>query len=234
MAAIIAALATPALAVEDVDFLALLSEENRRRLLHRCKRYAHVPGTIALRPGIGAHRLFIIEHGLVRIFWSGYDGRQATVAYLHARELVGAIGIVGPSPNTSAQLVVESTVVELQVALARRLFTSEVEVADALAIHLAAQLRNAFRLIAVRSLGTIRERLCYDILDRACRTQLMNGRLEVRATHADLADAIGSSREVVTRALRELRGAGVLETSPRMIRVGDPMRLASIVRSFVM
>jgi CRP-like cAMP-binding protein len=82
-------------------------------------------------------------------------------------------------------------------------------------------------------LGNIRERLAYDLLDRACRSQLGVGRLEVPATHADLADSIGSSREVVSRALRDLRAARIVETAPGMVRVIDPLHLAAIVRAFV-
>lgn len=192
-----------------------------------------MPGTIVLDPGAEAHRAFIIEHGLVRVFWSTSDGRQVTVAFLHSREMLGAIGLMGRPPNASAQLVIETTVQELNVDVVRRLAATDVDVARAMATHLAAQARNGMRLVAVRSLGTIRERLAFDLLDRACRTQLATGRLEVRATHADLALSIGTSREVVTRTLRELRDSQIVETAQGVVRVGDAMRLAAIVRSFM-
>jgi CRP-like cAMP-binding protein len=82
-------------------------------------------------------------------------------------------------------------------------------------------------------LGNIRERVAYDLLDRACQSQLVVGRLECQATHSDLANSIGSSREVVSRALRDLRGAGIVETAPGLVRVVQPTRLAAIVRGFV-
>jgi CRP-like cAMP-binding protein len=82
-------------------------------------------------------------------------------------------------------------------------------------------------------LGTIQERVAYDLLDRACQSQLVVGRLEVRATHSDLADSIGSSREVVSRTVRDLRAAGIVETAPGMVRVIEPIRLSAIVRGFV-
>jgi CRP-like cAMP-binding protein len=121
----------------------------------------------------------------------------------------------------------------LDVDTVRNLAMTEIEVTIAIATHLAARVRSDFQLICVRSLGSIRERLAYDLLDRACRSQLVVGRLEVRATHADLADSIGSSREVVSRALRDLRAAGIVESAPGMVRVIDPMHLATIVRAFV-
>ena len=61
----------------------------------------------------------------------------------------------------------------------------------------------------------------------------MVGRLELRATHADLADSIGSSREVVSRTLKDLRAAGIVESVPGIVRVIDPVRLSAIIRGFV-
>ena len=54
-----------------------------------------------------------------------------------------------------------------------------------------------------------------------------------RQTHADLADSIGSSREVVSRALRRLRTLEIVETAPGLVRVTDPERLVAVVRAFV-
>jgi CRP/FNR family transcriptional regulator len=116
---------------------------------------------------------------------------------------------------------------------ARTLAETEIEVAAAINAHLVMRVRQAYRLIAIRSLGNIRERVAYDLLDRASRSQLEGGRLEVFATQDDLADSIGSSREVMSRALRDLRVMGIVETAPGVIRILDPERLAGIVRTFV-
>jgi DNA-binding transcriptional regulator LsrR (DeoR family) len=59
------------------------------------------------------------------------------------------------------------------------------------------------------------------------------GRLEVQATQADLADSIGSSREVISRALTSLRANGIVETAPGVVRILAPTFLASIVSAFV-
>jgi Crp-like helix-turn-helix domain len=93
--------------------------------------------------------------------------------------------------------------------------------------------RDDLRLIAVRTLGTVSERLAFDLLDRACQSQLVYGRLEVRATHDELAYSIGSSREVVGRNLKGLRTAGIIETAPGRTRIHDPERPAAVVRAFV-
>lgn len=225
-------MSTSGLARGDVDFLSLLSDANRRRLLEGSTKTVFRAGTIAFHPE-APPTSFLLEHGLARAYCSVPDGRQATVTFFHSHDLVGGITLISQAPRIHVQAVVDSTMATLDMEKVRDLALTEIEVTIAIATHLAARIRSAFQLIAVRSLGNIRERVAYDLLDRACRSQLAIGRLEVRATHSDLADSIGSSREVVSRALRDLRAAGIVETSPGMVRVIDPLHLAAIVRSFV-
>ncbi len=169
----------------------------------------------------------------MRVFWSDPNGRQATVAYSGTGELIGATSIMGHVwVGASVQAVVDTKLLHLDLAAAQTAATTELEFARAVASHLAAVTRNALRLVAVRSMGTITQRLAYDLLERACRNQLEKGKLETSATHAELADSIGSSREVVSRAIRELRTAGIVTTAPRCIRIMKPMVLAGTVRAF--
>jgi CRP-like cAMP-binding protein len=215
-----------------IDFLSLLSDVNRRRVLEGSTKEAYPAGSIAFHPE-GPERPFVLERGLARVYTSVPDGRQATVVFVHSNELAGGTAIVSHPPRVYIQVVVKSTLTVLDLERVRKLVTSENEVCYAVATHLAARVRSAFRLISVRSLGNIRERVAYDLLERACQSQLAMGRLEVEATHADLAFSIGSSREVVSRALRDLRAGGIVETAPGRVRVLDPVRLAAIVRGFV-
>ncbi len=215
-----------------VDFLSLLSATNRRRILQGSMRVVHPAGTIAARPS-GPAMSYVIESGLARAFWSLPDGRQTTIAIVRPHELVGSTTAVGWVPGIFMQLITESTLLTLDTLEFRKLASTEVEVASAISKHLATRIRDAYRLIAVRSLGNIRERVAYDLLDRAAQSQLVVGRLEVIATQADLADSIGSSREVMSRALRDMRAEGIVETAPGLIRVLAPERLAAIVRAFV-
>ena len=217
---------------DDVDFLSLLSEANRRRVLEGSTTEEHPAGAIAFHPE-GPPRSFVLERGLARVYAAVPDGRQATVTFVHERELAGGTAIASHPPRVLIQVVVPSKLTILDLDKVRKLAATESQVCAAVAIHLASRVRATFKLVAVRSLGTIRERVAYDLLDRACKSQLDLGRLECRATHADLADSIGSSREVVSRTLRDLRAAGIIETAPGMVRVIDPVRLSAIIRGFV-
>ncbi len=225
------AAAKPRLMGEGVDFLALLPKARRQQLLNGSTRVDFPAGTIAFRPD-ESPTSFLVERGLFRLYRSLPDGRQATVAFVYTGELVGGMRAMGTPPSVFAQVVVDSTVKILEASTLHKLAASHIDVVNGIGRHLAAHLDNAFRLISIRSLGDIRDRLAYDILERACRHQLGVGRLEVHATHAELADSIGSSREVVSRTIKGFRAAGVVETAPGVIRIAEPMRLAGIVRAF--
>jgi CRP-like cAMP-binding protein len=221
----------PGFAKDEVDFLSLLSEANRHRVLANSTRGEYLPGAIAYHPEMPP-RAFLLERGLARAYVGVPDGRQATCAFFHSNELIGGTMIVSHPPRILVQVIVKSTLISLDLQMLRRLAAAESQVTGAVAVHLAAFVRSSFRLISVRSLGDIRERLAYDLLDRACRSQLEMGRLEARATHADLADSIGSAREVVGRNLSRLRDEGIIENAPGLVRVVAPLRLAGIVRAF--
>ena len=222
---------TPGLEVEDVDFMSLMSEANQRRVLEGSTRDVYAPGTVILHPEIG-NRAYLLERGLARAYTTVPDGRQATVTFFHSGEVIGSTSIVSHPPRVFVQIVTRSSMAALELEKVRKLAATENEVLAAVATVLAARVRSAYRLIAIRTLGDIRQRLAYDLLDRACRSQLAVGRLEAKATHADLANSIGSAREVVGRTLGRLRDEGFVETAPGLIRVLDPLRLAGIVRAF--
>jgi CRP/FNR family transcriptional regulator, cyclic AMP receptor protein len=218
---------------DDLDFLSLLSVPNRRRLLEGSTQAVYPAGAVAIRPG-GPRSAFLIDSGLSRAYWTIPNGSQTTVAIFRPHEIVGATTFVDNPPWTFVQTITESTLTILDMENVRAMSEREVQFGMAMATHLSMRIRDAYRLIAVRSLGNIRERVAYDLLDRASQSQLVIGRLEVAATHGQLADSIGTSREVLSRAIGDLRAAGIVETAPGVVRVLDPQRLADIVSEFVM
>jgi CRP-like cAMP-binding protein len=228
---------TPAFA-GGVDLLSLLSSAKQRLVLEGSKRATYRAGTVAFGPGPPA-RAFVLETGLARVYMSARDGREATVAFIHPGNLVGARNLIRgirvdeDPPLTGVQAVVDSTFTLLDIEVVRRLAATDIDVMTAIATHLAERVHYDLLVVAVRTLGTVAERLAFDLLDRASRVQTPDGRLEARATHEDLAYSIGSSREVVGRSLKELRSAGIVETTPGKTRIVDPQRLAATVRSFV-
>jgi CRP/FNR family transcriptional regulator len=171
----------------------------------------------------------VIDRGLIRIYVATIDGRQATIHYIHPAELMSWGLVFSPSIKVHVQAVMNTEVTNLDATLLRRMARDDAHVAGALWTYMVGLEANSTRIIAIRSLGNITERLAFDLLDRACVKQLASGRLEVNATQQQLADSIGSVREVVARALRKLSDEGVVETARTVIRVLDIERLEDVL-----
>jgi CRP-like cAMP-binding protein len=71
-------------------------------------------------------------------------------------------------------------------------------------------------------------RIAGHILELADGTR--DGRIIAYVSHKRLADIAGTAREVVTRSLRQLREAGLIETTPGTVSITDRFRLSAIAR----
>jgi CRP/FNR family cyclic AMP-dependent transcriptional regulator len=212
-------------------FLDLLKQPDRDEVL-RGSRRIHYPEGATYHQHQAAPMALVVESGLIRIFVSSEDGRQASVAYFHPGDTYAALEIL-PSGPASLQALTESTVLVLDPLNLTRLLTQNYAVSEAGVRILGREIARLVRVITVRSLGSMTERLAFDLLERASETQLREGELVCHVTHEQLADSIGSTREVVSRIVGDLRRRGLLITSPRQIRVADVSQLCWIVHGLV-
>jgi CRP/FNR family cyclic AMP-dependent transcriptional regulator len=78
---------------------------------------------------------------------------------------------------------------------------------------------------AINAFGSVKQRVATHLLDLASAQQRPVGRLVARVSQQELADAVGSVREVVAGALRDFRLAGLVATAPDSVLILDPTRI---------
>jgi CRP-like cAMP-binding protein len=213
------------------DFLSLLSPAARELLSSTSRRVDYPASSILYRPGEG-ERVVIVTRGIVRIYFHNAEGRQATVLFGHPGSMLGVVNVLGEIPDLFAQAIVRASAIQIDHRVLRDLINRDLSTAKVVAGYLATRLRKTMELVGLRTIGSIRERLAYDLLDRASRVQLETGQLIVEASQAVLADSIGTSREVAGRQLAVLRSEGMITTLRGIVRIESPTRLANIVRDF--
>jgi len=89
-----------------------------------------------------------------------------------------------------------------------------------------------YRALVMRAFNGVKTRLAQDLYWRAEALGVISGaNVAINTTQQELADSIGSVREVVARALDELERDSVIKRSRASIVVVDPERLIVEARS---
>jgi CRP/FNR family transcriptional regulator, cyclic AMP receptor protein len=213
--------------VEDAlrrSFLGRLPRELVEDLLAGGQRTDYPAGSTIYREG-SAPRSELVVRGLLRVFMSSPEGRQVTVRYAREADVLGIAVIVGGPANVRVQTISDSSLFRIDVRRLVDAARGDGRIAWALAEELNRRLYDTLQQTAVNTFGSVRQRVAAHLLDLASAQQHPQDRLVARVTQQELADAVGSVREVVARALRALRVAGVVATGPDSVLILDPARL---------
>jgi CRP/FNR family transcriptional regulator len=210
-------------------FLLALPRDAAGRLLAEAIRINVPAGALVYRDE-ERPRILVVVRGLLRIFLSSPDGRQVTVRYARSGDVAGLALVVGGPAPMSIQAMTSADVVALRVESVRALLATDPGVARVCAEELTRQLYRVLQDLSEQAFLTVRQRLVRQLLLLASSDA--GPGLAVHASQQELADAIGSVREVVTRNLRQLHEEGLIDTSRDEIRLLEPVRLADEVRGF--
>jgi len=173
-----------------------------------------------------AVRFGVTVRGLLRVYMHTSDGRQVTVRYVRAGGLLGAPALVGGPAPVFVQALTDCAVYFMDVARVKRLAHQDAAVAWVFAEESVHRLYDVLEELAGNTFATVRQRVVRHLLDLAASRPASHGRLVALVSQQDLANSVGSVREVVARVLRELREASFLRTSPGRVEIVDPLKMS--------
>lgn len=172
--------------------------------------------------------LELMVAGLIRVQVSAFDGRTITVRYCRAGALLGVATLYAKvSRPFGIQAVSDSVLLSLRPAVVRDLADRDPRVAQALLTETSERVMSFVAEFSGHAFANVRQRISHHLLDLASDEQ-RSGELVALVSQQELADAVGTAREVVVRVLRELRAEGAVQTGRDGIEIRDPERLASI------
>ena len=208
-------------------FLGDLDDEARRALLSGSMILEAPSGTPLFPDGTARARLGVLLDGAARAYLKGPDGRQLTVRYVRAGAMLSTTsGLGGSQVPIAIQAMTDCVLVELDASTLFRLVEADPGVAIAVLTEVSRRLEQTYVALAANAFASTRERVAGHLLDLAVDAPGIG--LEVAVTQQQLADAIGTVREVIARVLRELRDDGVVATRAGAILISDADRLVAI------
>jgi CRP/FNR family cyclic AMP-dependent transcriptional regulator len=204
-----------------------LPEPILERVLHG-SRLRSIParGTVF---GLGdpEPRAGILLAGTARAFLAAADGRQLTVRYDRRGCFVSRRSyLLGGHSPIAIHAVTDVELLELEAREFLGLLETEVSVARTVLAELSRRLEDVYATVADSAFGTVREKVARHLLALAGDGRSGERRI-APITQQELADGVGTMREVAARALRDLRREGIVATAPGYIEILDPARLSA-------
>jgi CRP/FNR family cyclic AMP-dependent transcriptional regulator len=184
-------------------------------------------GATTYRAG-GEPRPSLIVSGLFRTYFAGPDGRQVTVRYAREGDVLGVVAAHGGPAPLHVQALTDAQRLRLDIERLRDIAQHDAAVAWAITGELTNTVYALWHELAATAFASVPQKVARHLLEIAAREQEADGGvLTAHVSQQELADLAGSVREVVARALRELRDEGVVRVSRSGIEVVDPVLLSA-------
>lgn len=184
----------------------------------------YAPGEVILFPGAPA-LLYRVTSGLVRVHTVDGEGNGLTLRYIKPGGFFGEEALGGAPRRYFAEAV---TATDLVTIAPDRL---DPNTSAALTEHLGEAMQSMYRSLTRLAGKRLKARIAAELLelrDSDLATTDEDGRALVHITHDDLAAAVGSVRETVTKVVGELSRMGALTAGYGKIALDDIDRLREV------
>jgi len=221
--------------LEKTPLLSGLSPSELQLLAARTVRKLFSAGELLFSEGEPCNGLHIIALGKVRIFKTSMSGREQVLALNGPGESVAELPVFDGGPYPASAVAIEDTEVAF---VSRRDFSAycleHPEVALKVLSVVGARLRRLVGIIEELSFTTIRQRLIAVLVKLAESEGKKTERgveFQLPATHQELANQLGTVRELISRNLMRLQAEGLLDVDARNIVVKDMKGLSALLEA---
>jgi CRP-like cAMP-binding protein len=208
-----------------------LEESELRRLAGIAREMTLAAGEVLFEQGDESDGLYIVSAGIVRIYLTADDGREATINLLESGEVIGEIAILDGLPRSAgAAGLTDAKLIFIPTPPFRELIDSSPRLGMQMILMLCERLRAANMQVDQAIFHDLRHRLIMLLRQIA----IIHGRVEkdvalvdLDLTQGALAQMLGASREAVNKQLRALAKEGRIAVEGHQIRVFKHTRLAA-------
>ena len=216
------------LTLESLSFWPHLTPQQQQTLTQTVQRAAYTPGQIIRSPDTDCLGALLIQSGVVRIYLLSEDGREATISRMTAGEVCVLsascmLSAITFDVQIQAEGAVEALVIPVQYLAA--LMRENIYVENFIYKAAAERFSDAIRAIEQMLFYTLEQRVASYLLEESKRLETDT----LQVTQEQLAQAIGSAREAVTRTLKKLSAAGAVELFRGGVRIQDRKSLERLV-----
>jgi CRP-like cAMP-binding protein len=206
-----------------VPIFSELSDQDIASLAHLAIRKRYPKDTVVFFENEEGDFFFTILEGRIKVTILGDDGREVILSVLGPGDFFGEMALLDNEPRSATAIAVEeSELLSLHRTDFQTVLNDNRSITTALIRVLSARLRRANHQISTLALLDVYGRVARVIVDMAREEgkRLRDGRIAFRrATHQEIANRIGTTRETVTRMLKDLERQGLIHVEGKEIVV---------------
>lgn len=175
--------------------------------------------------------LLVVVSGRVKLYHITPDGKESLLAFIERGEVFGELSVLEESARDEfAEAVTATQIVLIPGQIVRDLMAQRPALAMSITKLIGLRRRRLEQRMKSLLFRSTRDRLVHALLDLASQYGRSTQRgvyLDLRLSHQDLANMIGSTRESVTLLLGQLQYERLLFVEKRMITLVELDRLAA-------
>ena len=180
--------------------------------------------SILISEGDSGDTLYILTQGSVRVYGQDPSGKEVTYGHIEAPSYFGEMSLDGGIRSASIEAITACQCTVITRERVKAELATNPELAFELITKITARARAATDTVRSMALKDAYGRL-REILEQLSSEPDENGHRKIKSgtTHASLALQIGTSREMVSKILRDLEAGDYIASEGRMMLVTNKM-----------
>ncbi len=210
--------------LQTFEFLGGLDQETLTSLAQSAVWEVFARDAVVFWEGDTETNLYYLQYGLLKVIKTSPDGRQQVLRFLEAGEIFNEIGVFAKRANPATAIALEESGIWLIPRQAlEQVLLAHPHTALRIMESMADRFTGLVALTADLSLRTVEARFAKLILEQADGDMIERRRW---TNQTELAARLGTVPDVLSRIIRELTKAGLIEMDKQHIRILDPAGLA--------
>jgi CRP/FNR family cyclic AMP-dependent transcriptional regulator len=205
--------------LKKIPLLSRLPDEALNALAAKAKSVKFPKQAIIMTEGDETSSLYIILSGKVRVFSSDEKSKEVTLLIQESGSYFGELALLGDEPRSASVETLEKTVCGI---ISKNDFkywlVSHPDVAMGLLSELSEKIRHLTEKVKQMALSNVYERTIKVLQDMAIK----EGDIFVidnKPTQQELANMVGSSREMINKVMKELTKGGYIVIKDKTLRI---------------
>ncbi len=207
------------LSLKKIHFFSKLPDEELNALAAKAKSVKFPKQAIIITEGDETSSLYIIISGKVRVFSSDEKSKEVTLLIQESGSYFGELALLGDEPRSASVETLEKTVCGI---ISKNDFkywlVSHPDIATGLLCELSEKIRHLTEKVKQMALSNVYERTI-KVLQGMANKEGDIFVIHNKPTQQELANMVGSSREMINKIMKELTKGGYVVIKDKTLRI---------------